>query len=119
MAVRIVKSCRGQLDAILNRPHAVADLETEIPQMVQHLTEQCRRRLSRFLAIEEHDVDVGIGSQFPLAIASQRDQATVLSPCDLRLLPGLPHGIPVPVDDQSVHELCQGRHDFGPRGPVQ
>jgi hypothetical protein len=36
----------------------------------------------------------------------------MLSARDLRLFSGLPHGISVPADDQPVHELRQGRHDF-------
>jgi len=87
--------------------------------MVQHLAEQCRRRLARFLPIDEHDVDVGIGSQLPLAIAAQRNQTTVLSTSDLRPFSCLPHSVSIPADDQIIYELRQGRHHFGPCGPVQ
>src|SRR4029077_2377161 len=47
-----------QIDAIVNRPHAVADLEPKIPQMVEHLLEECRCRFACLFAKEEHDVDI-------------------------------------------------------------
>jgi hypothetical protein len=43
----------------------------------------------------------------------------MLSACDLRLFFCLLHGVPVSVDDQSIHELRQGCHDFGPRSTIQ
>src|SRR5262249_36570137 len=87
--------------------------------MVQDRTEQSRPSLPRLLTKEEHDVDIRIGSQLPVPIPSQRHQATVLVPCDLRCLPGLPHGILISGNEQPVYKLRQGRHGVSRWDPFQ
>ncbi len=61
---------RGQLDAILDGPDAVAHLEADVPQVMQDLPGQRRHRRAGLRPEQKHDVDVRIRRQLSPAISS-------------------------------------------------
>ena len=69
----------SQLDAVVNRPHAMPDLEPAIPQGMQHGThERFDVRLPGLGTEEKHEIDIRMGGQFTAAISSQGHQTALV-----------------------------------------
>ena len=65
-------------DHLVERPRRVADLETEVPQEIQHGLDHLLAPRGLFPRRQEHDVDIGIRGHFAAAIAADRKQGQPL-----------------------------------------
>ena len=95
MDVFTVRVSLRQFDAVGDRPDAMPDLKSAIPQGVQHRTDERFRPASVASGlIQEHQIDIRMGRQFSTAIAAQGHQTTVLQCRPIASAsPHLPHGV--------------------------
>lgn len=108
-----------QFHAILNRPYAVPDLKSAVPQGMEHLLHQVGHRLGRVRMEQEHEIDVRMGRQFPAPIAPQRDQATMVKPDRREAFTAGSRRGAIPSDDQPVDKVGGGVHHFIAGGSSQ
>ena len=69
----------GDLDAILDAPHRVADLQAGVPQRIQHTVNQFGQMRQRFArrdlaVVQKHEVNVAVRIQFRAAVTADGDE---------------------------------------------
>ena len=69
----------GDVDAIVNAPHRVADLQAGVPQRIQHSVNQLGQMRQRFArrdlaVVQKHEVNVAVRVQFRAAVTADGDE---------------------------------------------
>ena len=69
----------GDIDAIVNAPHRVADLQADVPQRIQHAVNQLGQMRQRFACrdlavVQKHEVNVAVRVQFRPAVTADGDE---------------------------------------------
>ncbi len=106
----------AQIHTVLNSPYAMADLESAVPQRVEHLLDQLRHHLRGVRVKQKHQVDIGVRRQFPPAIPADRHQATMLKASRRERLAAGSRRSPVAADDQSIDHVGGRRDHLVARG---
>lgn len=106
----------AQIHTVLNSPYAMADLESAVPQRVQHLLDQLGHHLRGVRVKQKHQVDIGVRCQFPPPIPADRHQATMLKASRRERLAAGSRRSPVAADDQSIDHVGGRRDHLVARG---
>ncbi len=87
------------LEAVVDRAHAVADLETDVPEEGDELFDLAALALAQGLRHQHQEIDIGIGVQLRAAIATDCSECELRG--ELRLEPRMP--------ERSQQHIGEGR----------
>ena len=99
-----------QIHAVLDRTHAMAHLESTVPQGMEHLFHQLWDDLRRIGVKQKHQVDIRVWRHLPPAIAAQRDQTAMLKSGGRECLSTSSRRGAVLSYDQAVDHIRGHRH---------
>ena len=108
---------RRLVDAVLQGPYAVPDVQTDIPEQSEEARELLLLGARRFRAKQEQQIDIGTRVQLAATISPESYQSALVAggfPCGAV---ALTKGV-VQEPKHGIRQLGRGAHDLSPAGPA-
>ena len=94
----------GKAQALVDRAGRLADLEAQVPQLVEQELDHLLAVRRALVGVEEQEVDVGVGRQLAAAVAADRDDREPLAGGRVGEREDVPHRVVEQRADQGIDQ---------------